>query len=562
MGLACIIIEKAVQHKDVVAKGAMAGGAFVLGAAGMHVIDKKKADKIIQEEKKISLEYGVKKGKEIATARMRQTFIDPVLARVSLAFYIAQIDGYISKEEKEKLEQLTNSILENQELPDVVKREVKKIALDKNMDFEKVKVYLDRISIENLEHFMKEVYIIAEVDGINEDEEKGILLLEDYILSRNTESSDDWKARINLYGNSAIDIYCDNFISKKDVQAIVDEYSFKMKMLDQVFSTKTKLNKTEIGLLMTATALQCMRIYLVNYIATIEKAGAKNVKENFLHKQQERVLKHLDKGSVEKATKYYAPLNQIIFTPGVPYDTTKYGNEKLGLFKGANHRFATLGHDPVIGLVVGTCNIMTNTITTVNENSPVPLTHHVKYDLNMKHPAIYEEASLIVALRKSLERMNEGMEPFVAAFLKQLIHIATDVYTPAGIQLPGASLVLDKQTVEVLTSYVSTGDAVKFGASLGIEMMINKMIELIHACTLLEKGETLEKQIHQIKTRKIILYSNAIATGSNVIKECITGQYQNLDWAGMMSVIRKVFSDVDFIYDVKREFIRSGLGEK
>lgn len=48
---------------------------------------------------------------------------------------------------------------------------------------------------------------------------------------------------------------------------------------------------------------------------------------------------------------------------GVPYDTTK--STVSGLFIGANHRFATLGHDPILGLIFGTANIMTNTITTV-----------------------------------------------------------------------------------------------------------------------------------------------------------------------------------------------------
>lgn len=493
---------------------------------------------------------------------MRQTFIDPVLARVSLAYYIAKVDGSVSEAEQERLTYLTKSIIENHELPDTVKKEVKKLSSDKKLDFDKVKSYLDRIDVNDLESLMQDVYDMAEAsDGINDDEENAITELEEYILSRHSEFLGITRHKLNAYDKTSIDIYCDNFVSDDTVKKVVEEYSLKMKMLDHTFSMKTRLNKAEIGLLMSAVALQCLRIYIVNYISTIEKAGTKNVKENFLHKQQEKLLKQLDNGKTDKAREYYAPLNQIIFTHGVPYDTTRYGDNKLGLFKGANHRFATLGHDPMIGLVVGTCNIMTNTITTVQENSPVPATHHVKYDLDLRHPLICEEASFILALKKASERLEDGIEPLVAAVIKQLIHIATDLYTPVGIQLPGSGLVLDKSTVELLTSYVSTGDMVKIGVSYGIEAVINKIIELIHGCLILEHEGVLDKDIHQVKTRKIVLYSNAIATGSNVIKETITGNYDKLDWAGLMCIIRKVFDDIDFIYDVKREFIKKGIGE-
>ena len=88
---------------------------------------------------------------------------------------------------------------------------------------------------------------------------------------------------------------------------------------------------------------------------------------------------------------YYASLEHIITKIGVPYDATAglteknlsalkakertwdldlsemIPNEKISLFKGANHRFATLGHDPILGLIFGTGNIMTNTITCVKK---------------------------------------------------------------------------------------------------------------------------------------------------------------------------------------------------
>ena len=134
-----------------------------------------------------------------------------------------------------------------------------------------------------------------------------------------------------------------------------------------------------------------------------------------------------------------------------------------------NHRFATLGHDPLVGLLVGTVNIMTNTITSTKNK--IPSTYHVSYTNEHKDPCILSnKASFAIALEKSIDRTKENPKPFVAAFVKQLIHIASDTYTIAGIQLPGSSLVLDENTVEKITEAISFGDVFKFGSSLLLEL--------------------------------------------------------------------------------------------
>ena len=418
--------------------------------------------------------------------------------------------------------------------------------------------YLDKSHVNTLPALITEMIDIAKIsDGISEEEQRGIDLVVQYAMTRLNISD------IKLFENGLLESHeflLDSDVLEEKIQTAVNEYGLKMKMLDYAFSRQTKLNMQEIGLTMFATALQCARIYLVNYLTTIEKAG-KGKKESFLHAQQEKVLQHFSKGKEEKADKYFAPLNQIITTPGVPYDTTRFSGDKLEIFKGANHRFSTLGHDPVIGLVIGTSNIMTNTITTINDLSPIPVTYHVTYDPMLKNPGIGTKASLVFALEKVMNRSKEDITPLVAAFIKQLIHIATDIYTPAGIQLPGAHFVLTRNTIEQLTAYVSSGTMVKIGVSAGIDILINKLIEILHGCMLMESGSDLENKVNQVKTKKIVDYSNAIATGSNFVKETVTGSYQNLDWAGALVLLKKTFSDINFLYEVKREFIKKGLGE-
>ncbi|MFT4105524.1 MAG: hypothetical protein QM657_07185 [Lacrimispora sp.] len=328
--------------------------------------------------------------------------------------------------------------------------------------------------------------------------------------------------------------------------------------LEREFELQTGLKGGDVAFLFVAAALQCGRIFLINNLTNIEKAGQGNHNEDFLHKLQEKTLKKLDNGSLSSPEKYYAPLNQIITGRGVPYDATGYLGENFGLFKGANHRFATLGHDPILGLIFGTANILTNTITCVN--SPIITTNHVVYDTSLKNPRIGEFASTVFTLKKAAERLEDDISSVIAAVIKQIIHIGTDLYTPCGIQLPGANLLLSRENAEFLTKYISTGDIIKIGTSAKLAMLINSIISTLHMLMYDEK-KYLSQDVYNVKTRKIILYSNAIASASNIIwvggnmAFGNTDSIRQLDIGGLIITLHRLMTDTKFIQQVKAEFI-------
>lgn len=328
--------------------------------------------------------------------------------------------------------------------------------------------------------------------------------------------------------------------------------------LDKEFESQTGLEGVDITFLFVATALQCGRIFLMNNLTKIEKAGQGNHKEDFLHDIQEKILNKFDSGTVLEAECYYAPLNQIIGGHGVPYDATSYLDEKFKLFKGANHRFATLGHDPILGLIFGTANILTNTITCVN--TPLITTNHVIYDNNLKNPRIGGFTSTTLMLKKAMERLDGDIGSVVAAIIKQVIHIGTDMYTPYGIQLPGVNLLLSKENAEKLTKYISTGDLVKIGESAGLAILINTIISTIHLL-MYDKTKFLSQDLYSVKTRKIILYSNLIASTSNIIWVAANmsagnkGAIKKLDIGGLIVTLHRLMTDTKFIREVKEEFV-------
>lgn len=334
--------------------------------------------------------------------------------------------------------------------------------------------------------------------------------------------------------------------------------------LDLEFERQTGLNSLDIMFLFFATGLQCTRIFLINNLTKIERAGSNNRNENFLHDAQDKILHKFDDGRVLEAQPYEAPLNQIITGRGVPYDATGYLDEKFKLFKGANHRFSTLGHDPILGFVFGTANILTNTITCINK--PVITTNHVVYDMELKNPKIGQFGSTIKMFNEVVKRLEDDKKSVVAAIIKQAIHIATDTYTPCGIQLPAANLILSKDKVEELTKFVSTGDVVKVGMSAGIAVLINTIISAIHGL-LYDETKYSSTDIYSVKTRKIILYSNLIASTSNVI--CVGGNMmagnegaiKSLDIGGLIVTLNRLINDTKFIREVKEEFVFGGFNK-
>ena len=312
--------------------------------------------------------------------------------------------------------------------------------------------------------------------------------------------------------------------------------------LDKDFEQQTGLKGMDIAFLFVATALQLTRIVVINQLTKIEKAGQGNIKEEALHKLQEKILGKLYDGSFVDERPFYASMGHIVTKPGVPYDATNtfdlktierlldkgelpawdfdFKNylvkEKLGLFKGANHRFATLGHDPILGLLFGTITCTKKSPVLGPLDIPAITTNHVIYRLDFKDPRIGVYAPTTIMLSETYNRIKSQPEAFVASLIKQIIHIGTDLYTPTGIQFPGANLILSNTNVEKITKYISTGDVIKIGASAGLAALINLIISTVHAL-LYNPEKTLNQDLYNVRTRKIIMYSNTIATSSNLI---------------------------------------------
>lgn len=65
----------------------------------------------------------------------------------------------------------------------------------------------------------------------------------------------------------------------------------------------------------------------------------------------------------------------------------------------------------------------------------------------------------------------------------------------------------------------------------------------------------MDRKLYEVRTRKILSYSNAVATSSNVAIVAITHDMTKLDVGGMAVTIYRLITDANFIRQVKEQFI-------
>lgn len=542
------IVDTAVSASEAVGSAmcSAAEGAASTVEGGINAIRENSFSARLRKARIKGFRDGIKQGAYLA-GQKRYNFI---YAYVATLCFLIRCDGDFSQEEQEWLEDGLSYLKLDGGLPDDVKARVQAIADDEDLSFDRVKDYLDNVSIVSLDSIAEQLQVAAAADGqVTEEEEHACRLFADYMAAR------------------AACVAVDESWAEQAVEKSVREYGENLERIDREFKERTKLQDADAAFVIAATMLQVVRVLVINSLTEVERAGAGNAKEDALHNFQDRVFSGFDDGGPAESGRLFASKSHILSSRGVPYDATRYEAENLKIFKGANHRFATLGHDPVLGLVFGTSNIMTNSITYVKDanvfgiGARIPATYSVSYDAFGKNPLIGAPAGTVEMLVAAGRRVVSEPDAAAAALIKQLIHIGTDLYTPCGIQVPFANLVLDKAHTEALTKYVSTGDVLKVGMQAGMTVLINWLIAALHGCSLIFKddGSDYCTEMYQARTKKIILISDTIATSSSVVQASITKNPKCLDLGGAAVLVYRLFSDARFVAKLKEEFLQSEL---
>ena len=350
-------------------------------------------------------------------------------------------------------------------------------------------------------------------------------------------------------------------LDAKRTELLAKNVSIIISDIDRQFDSATKLHKLDKRFLFFATAIQCIRQYVIGALTqrVDDKTAANNTKG---HQKEHSDRKH----------RLYNPNLEEIITNPVPFDAI-YGSKDfdLGIGGGFTHRAKTVGHDPLLGWLFGTMNIATNTLT-VSEGLK---SYHVLTGTTATGCArdkISMRASTMLGLdycrRKLFDEGKEGKIKIAYALGKEAIHLKSDIYSTASLPLPIIST-LSVEFARKLANYgLDMGNTLKIGAQATLAEFINCLIAMIHGLYYDDSVET-SWNMYSVRTRKILSYSNVIASSSNVLAVaigCIVGASSEnpevvkkslnyLDIGGIIVTINRLISDSQFILEVEREFL-------
>lgn len=349
--------------------------------------------------------------------------------------------------------------------------------------------------------------------------------------------------------------------------------------LDKTFEERTSLSKTDMSILMVATAMQLVRIYLLpKYMQKFSDdsrlehndSSIKNMERDAIFEYKEE---HKNWASV-KSKKGYRSWQEIAFTIKVPYDATRHSGEGFNerSMHGGLHRIKTLGHDPILGWVFGVANIMTDTITITPEYNlgekkfRIPYIESYNVDMGSNFCWLDRTPTWNV-LSGAFESMCEDKHRLYAALFAQGLHLASDKYTKLGLPVPFISMLDADKAYEIYKGGYDYLDYLhdtqllrRTFKSAAQSMMINMLIGAVHKF-FFNPNVDYSQELYNVRTRKIILYSNLIATTSDVVQTAFRAYdgdetaLKNFDLGGFLVTLYRLITDTDFIMKIKEEFI-------
>lgn len=351
----------------------------------------------------------------------------------------------------------------------------------------------------------------------------------------------------------------EDLLSKEEFQFCIDE----VQRINDEFSLKTGiLNKKDLSFLMVATALQTARWLIIQSICgdlghTIDKDSRldhndKSIKDS-VKESNKNFQKHFEDHGHRESSKNYRSWEQIIFS-SAPYDTA-VGSAGFGEnLEGGYHRYKTLGHDPILGWIFGTANFITGTCTLSNFNS---------YRISrVGTPHFSEPTNLGTIFYEVFDSTKEDWLRLPAGIFAEFVHLKSDVFTKLGLPVPILETFSESLAGDLYKSQYDSLCLLKDIAIVGNQaawsILINMIIGLVHGL-LYNPEKDGDHKLYEVRTRKILCISNALASAGNIAYAIGTEDWRKLDVGGIMVTLYRLFTDVRFISRIKKQFIEGEM---
>ena len=351
----------------------------------------------------------------------------------------------------------------------------------------------------------------------------------------------------------------------------VSNFSSNLDTFDKQFDEITTLKKEDFVFVVFCAALQAYRQYFLTDFKPrlTDTQAAKEVKGDFKEK------------SSRNKKRYYCSINNITSNP-VPFDTSAHAGHITPGVSGKNHRWKCLGHDPVLGYVFGTANIMTSTVT-VKEGLMGIDTYHVStgtifrngpkrsfsYDGDIMSAKAHTDKMFEHIYNRIKSNPGEGVTALIAALAKEHEHLRSDVKSIQSLPFPVLSF-----TPEISEELHNWGldfiNLKTIAVQAGYSVIVNLITKVLYLAFHIGKqviNATCIKDIAidysvRVRCEKIISVANAVASSSNlatILVGVLTGNLNLLrkfDIGGEIVTISQLARSADFINKLKNEYIR------
>ena len=311
--------------------------------------------------------------------------------------------------------------------------------------------------------------------------------------------------------------------------------------LDERFRKATGLTAMDTAFLFTAIGLQIARQYLLTKFP--QRMDDKSAASSTLGHGEEHSNRH---------HRYYNPsLDEILSNP-VPFDANIGANGALSGGGRLGHRLTAIGHDPLLGLIFGTANIATATLTTNTLQS-----YHIGTNSNNRDYFQSNARTDLVLGRTGEKLLHGGIDGKMkvgTSLIKEIIHLKSDLNTSHSLPLPGLS-VLNPGIANELASYgFDMANVVAVGKQATLAVLINGLIAMIHRL-LFDGTSGMDRKLYEVRTRKILSYSNLVASSSNAAVVAITRDFSLFDLGGLAVTVYQLITNRKFIRNVQDEFV-------
>lgn len=413
--------------------------------------------------------------------------------------------------------------------------------------------------------------------------------MEIIVLDKYKQISDEFNNGKKMFSSelsklsNAVDIVrehaSDTFEDIKNVNIIIRD-------IDKQFAEKTGIvNLKDMSFLWSAIAMQCVRWIL---IPTLDIKTLTPTTDDRKDSQSEGKKDKTGTGEQieetrEKREKQKFPDKKDILLLPVPYDAmigtedivipgvTEFGKQIYSM----NHHSATLGHDPIVGQIVGTANIMTRSITF---HDALITTRKVEIPSGRTQVVVKDPYyNNILMIKDVIESIKQDETRIIAALVKENLHLQSDKYTKTGLPIPLLSAELQQKLLNQKWNSKELEDVI-YGSVKGIvtnyavALIINTIVGTLHGFCYKEEDDE-NKILYSVRTRKIIATSNVIAEGLNLgaiavgsiggilsdNSELVKKNISHLDIGGIIEATYQVVRNKKIQEEVRKEFLEQEL---